>query len=508
MNETKKMKKGNKKKIKSKNSHNNKQIKKKTKIDQNLSKFFRNISPSLTVKPYQNKLLHCSQSEDFVKRFNINLNQVKTHRKLSFCNYDLNNEITFSPRSIYQPKDPYNVLNLIIKLNIPNTFDSIIWNFGERLNNPFLFLQAFDLLFNQEQDKLSSFSFDGDFYDLFLDHYIQFIDISPISLKYKSMNQIRLTIINLSVNILLSQWDFIPSNYVHAKYLWNKMIKFANFSEDDIQIEVFRIASYFHKKLKKLSIVFDTTKRIEKMILMINPNSIIYRPCIYLATSTALNPYTEEIILQYIIKYHLIDQNDVLDIERILTSHIKKKPLIELKLLFLKVFYHDLLSKCITNMLIKVIYRYINIEGLKDWLIKYLLRAFEYIYNADQYDSLSYNVDNLTHLLISLSKLNIDWLTKLINSHCSAILALGKCKLYLQNDFSPEKADKSYIMKFKIGIKRTEADLEKFFRSGDLAIPTSELFDFSKKRVGKINSIYDYYHQYPFSVLVDYPFVY
>ena len=483
-----------------------KQRRMKEKIDNQFSKFFRKISPSLTTKPYQTKPLHYSQTVYLTNICSSNKNGLKTPQKSYFSNLDPNNENS-SPRSIYQPTDPYNVLNLILKLNIPNTFESIYWDFAGRLNDPFLFLQAFDLLFSQENEMLMTFSFNGDFYDLFLDHYLSLIDISPISYRYRSMNQMRLTIINISVNMLISQWEFIPSNYIHAKYIWNKLIKFANFSEGSIQIEVFRIAASFHKKLKKLTIPFDTTKRIEKMILMVNPNSYIYRLCIHLATSTALNPYTEEIILQYIIQFHLFDQNDILDIERILTSKIKKEPLLELKLLLLKIFYNDLLSKCITNLLVKVIERYIDIDGFKDYLLQFLIRSFEFIFNAEKYDSLLMKIENITYFLISFSKLNIEWISQMINSNCSAILALGRCKLFLNSSFSSEKADKTNIIKFKTGIKRSETDLKNFFKCADLFISTTELFDFSKKRVGKIKSIYDYYHQYPFSVLVDYPFI-
>lgn len=457
-------------------------------------KFLRKVSPSLTVKQIKYKQA-ISNEHPFL---------IDARLFSSYCINSKEENATFIPRSIYQPKDPYSVIKLMKKLNISLTFDSVCWSFAERLNDPILFIQAFCTLFNERSDLLSSFNFEPSFYDLFLDRFSPFIDVCPINDQCKSLNEIRLTLINLIVNMLLMKWDVIPANLSQSKFVWSRILKFANFSEPYIQIEVFRIAAHFHKSLIPLTDKFDTIKRIEKMLDIISPDTFIYNQCIFLATETAPCGFVESSIAYNILKKKTFDHNDLLAIEKLLTSQKKKRPFFILRFLFIEVTSNLILSKCISNLIAKVLPLYKLSYKFTRWITNYIEISFEFLSNADRLNCFPFKQSNIAYFMTVLNCLKITWLSNLITKHAGALLSLGRCKKLLGCNFKAEKTEPSFILIHKKEIKRDKGYLRNIFNCSYLEVVDAYGKELKKRKAFNITSNECYYNCYPFSVVYDY----
>ena len=393
--------------------------------------FLRKITP--------NFLLDCFEELTGREKASDNGNAADVSRNVKLFKKSENKQ-----NRIYQPKNEIQVIKLILRLKLPFEFHTLFWEFGEKLDNAELLCRTWKTILTTRNDLTQGLTQSTDFLDLLFDHYSFFLDVSPVA-TIKDVNDVRLQLISLIEAFLLLMWNHLTLNTKHATFLWLRLFKFLNYSQQEVQIEVFRLISQLHRGLIYRTGKQETHLRISKMLDLMNPNTIVFRPAMQLAIETGQLGSTQIMLVLYILKVHFRDQNDVELIHDILMSPCPKNPLCVFQYLLINIIDMKILATSIIEMLVNVMPRFMKVSGLREWMTEYVNKTFEFFFCLDSTRKYRWKQSILLKLMSALTKMKVLWLSRIIRWNALCCTQLGACKKLFGKRFDTANKDLSRL---------------------------------------------------------------
>lgn len=333
--------------------------------------------------------------------------------------------------------DSNDVIGFIV--SSPKACDAmfLIWKFADCFATPHIFLNALNLIFQNRtkiylSTKTAITSYPGTL-DFLFDHYYPMIESFPLDDKEQMISRINL--FQFLSKLLIDYPDKILRFNDFHRLMWTRLLRIMKNSSTTISIAAFRTATTLYKSTMDR---LDGQTQATWMLKLVSNNSApshLHMPSIRFAMTIKPSEFGFVTLCKTLIEQGIADQSDLGMMSRILRLPVVKNPTDVFQYLFKTATKHKILGNAAARVVMKPLLKFKDLLDLKTWAPLYIKRSFQFVCFADVKEKYTRRIYLILRFYSNLLTLDIDWLSKSINTSASTVVNCNRCTDMLNKRF-------------------------------------------------------------------------
>ena len=186
------------------------------------------------------------------------------------------------------------------------------------------------------------------------------------------------------------------------------------------------------------------------MLKLVSNNSApshLHMPSIRFAMAIKPTEFGFVTLCKTLIEQGIYDQTDLGMMSRILRLPVVKNPTDVFQYLFKTATKHKILGNAAAKVIMKPLQKFKDLLDLKTWAPLFIKRSFQFVCFADVKEKYIRRIYLILRFYASLLTLEIDWISKAINTSASTVVSCNRCaemlnkRFNITNDIDPKMKD-------------------------------------------------------------------
>lgn len=342
----------------------------------------------------------------------------------------------YSIREILIPQNPQEVIPYITASNKADDAMYLMWDFNPALQSPYLFINSMNKLVHMRSVVNNRLASHETSMDYIFDHYYPLLETLPLTQNDDAIVA-RINLFSFLARLITHYSERLRRFDDFHRLLWNRLLRIQKNSSMVISIAAFRVACELYRATMDKMTPPTQAAWMLKLITNNPDSSPLHLASIRFAMWIRPQDFGFVTLCKTLIQQGITDQRDIGHMARILRLPCVKNPTDVFQYLFETATTHKYLANAASKVILKPLLKFKELPDLKTWLTLFVKRSFQFVAFAADLQKYNRRIFLIIRLYKNILALNIDWLTKLINTCANTVLSLGKCEELLKNRFEP-----------------------------------------------------------------------